>query len=81
MKKQKIKSLALNKKLVSNLNSLIGGRPNHTHVPIRTRDERCIVSVVYDCPDTFIECLASEAGPSVCMACAPDPAEPTDSPG
>lgn len=81
MKKQKMNALALNKKRVSNLNTLIGGRPNHTHVPLRTRDERCIVSVVYDCPDTFIECALSEAGPSVCMSCAPDPVDPTDAPG
>ncbi|WP_430412280.1 hypothetical protein [Kordia sp.] len=78
MKKKKINSLTLNKKLVSNLNSLVGGRPNYTHVPQRTKDERCIVSVVYDCPDTFVECAPSEAGPSVCISCAPGPSGPAD---
>ena len=75
-------ALVLNKKRVSNLNTLVGGQPNYTHVPQRTRDDRCIVSAHYGCPDTFLNtCNLSEAGPSVCANCPVEPSGPVDFPG
>ena len=80
MKKQKMNALTLNKKRVSNLNTVSGGRPNYTHVPQQTiADDRCIVSAHYGCPDTFLNtCNMSEAGPSVCVNCPIEPAGETD---